>query len=96
MCAFVKSIRVANPRHQMLQIRFENLRIHSKTLFFLFATDPTLNLFPLDVINHGKEFGLIGLSEWPLHTAEEVHNLIDCLDQQYCNDFDRVIFLFTL
>ena len=65
-------------------------------LCFFFATDPTLNLFPLDVINHGKEFGLIGLSDWPLHTAEEVHNLIDCLEEEYCIDFDRVINLLRI
>ena len=57
-------------------------------------SDPNLNVFPRDVISHGQQHGLIGVNNWPLYTAEQVHNLIDELADEYCEDFNRV-FIFN-
>ena len=57
---------------------------------FFFLSDPRLNLFPGDVVPHGKEYGLVGIHNWPYYTAQDVHNLIDNLDEIYCCDYNRV------
>ena len=96
LCIHSENVRIHLIRSRNLLPSVKNCTFIIKTYAFVITpftcinSDPNLNLFPLDVINHGTKFGLIGVKTWPLHTAEEVHNLIDQLPEEYCDDFNRV------
>ena len=37
---------------------------------------------------------MVGVNNWPLYTAEQVHNLKDELSDEYCEDFN-IVFIFN-
>ena len=45
---------------------------------------------PVDVINHGEQFGLKGVNFWPQLSHRQVIDAIDGLKKKYKQDFDRV------
>ena len=63
-------------------------RIYAQTLYpFNSDYDASQTPIPIDVINLGKEKGLIGLDAWPLYTHNQMVQLINQLPQQYCVDY---------
>ena len=49
--------------------------------------DASQTPIPIDVINLGKEKGLIGLDAWPMYTHNQMVQLINQLPEQYCVDY---------
>ena len=45
---------------------------------------------PTEVIECGKVFGIIGNERWPKARPDDVHLLLNQLDDKCCHDYDRV------
>ena len=72
-------------------LRPKNL-IYAQTFYIAFIInsdyDASQTPIPIDVINLGKEKGLIGLDAWPMHTHNQMVQLINQMPEQYCVDYE--------
>ena len=64
--------------------------MHYLKIFYNLSGPDEGSPIPLDVVNHGEQFGLKGVNFWPQLSHRQVIDAIDSLKKKYKQDFDRV------